>query len=119
MTAIEPGKFSDPETIQATICAGLDYIGEFVLRAEFQSLLNELYARPHGGRLAFVRDVILDDEQRAVRGIVTPDDLIIQRSTFADGRPTLFCVSKILPLAYPWHRVTMTFDSGADVIQTT
>jgi len=38
--------------------------------------------------------------------------MLIQRSEFADQRPTLFCVSKVLPLAYPWHKITVTFDSA-------
>jgi len=91
---------------------GIQAIGDFVLTPPFQALLSELYALPHIARAEFVEHVVLDGRHREDRGIQTPEDLIIQRSSFADGRPTLFCVSKILPLAYPWHRVTITFDSA-------
>jgi len=37
--------------------------------------------------------------QQEIRGIKPPDGMVIQRSEFADGRPTLFCVSMVnLPL---------------------
>lgn len=100
-----------PEVVQSTIQRGIDEIGKLVLTPEFQALLDELYALPEDDRPAFVKDVILDPDQRARRGVVLPPDMFVQRSAFADRRPTLFCVSKVLPLAYPWHKVTITFDS--------
>src|SRR6476659_8075063 len=88
------------EVIQRVISDGIEEIGRFVTRTAFQRLLNELYALPHAVRARFVEEVVLNSKQLAGRGIETPDGLIIQRSTFADGRPTLFCVSKITPLAH-------------------
>lgn len=114
MTTTETLGKATPELIQKMICAGIEEIGDFVVRPEFQSLLAELYALPHGARLRFVQDVVIDDDQRLLRGIQVPEGMVIQRSTFADGRPTLFCVSKVLPLAHPWHRVTITFDSSLE-----
>jgi hypothetical protein len=114
MTTTEIHVEATPEIIQKTICAGIEEIGDFIVQSEFQSLLAELYALPHEARLRFVQDIIIDNEQRLSRGIKVPEGMVIQRSTFADGRPTLFCVSKILPLAYPWHRVTITFDSSLE-----
>jgi hypothetical protein len=100
-----------PEFIQSVIQDGIEEIGQFVVQPPFQDLLEDLYSRPVEKRPQFVIDVVLNPEEQARRGIITPDDMLIQRSTFADGRPTLFCVSKLVPLAYPWHRVTITFDS--------
>jgi hypothetical protein len=101
-----------PEAIQSAICEGIKEIGRFTVTTEFQRLIDDLYRLPKVARPAFVQEVILSEEERRRRGIIVPADMVVQRSTFADGRPTLFCVSKILPHAYPWHRVTITFDSG-------
>ena len=43
----------------------------------------------------------------------------MQRSEFADQRPTLFCVTKMLGLAYPWQKVTITFDSETPDVEGT
>jgi len=70
-------------------------------------------------RADFVRDVVLNRTERERRGI---DDnaagLIIQRSEFADGRPTLFCITKMLGLAHPWQKVTITFDNEQAAVTT-
>lgn len=100
-----------PEFIQSVIATAIGEIGDFVLTTEFQSLVEELYSLPIEERAQFVFDVVLSPEQWAQRGIVVPEDMLIQRSTFHDGRPTMFCVSKVVPLASPWHKVTVTFDS--------
>ena len=105
---------SSSERVQDIVYHGIQSIGDFVLRPAFQKLLAELYALPHAARAEFVDHVILNPTHRRSRGIEVPEDLLIQRSSFADGRPTLFCVSKILPLAYPWHRVTITFDTATE-----
>lgn len=100
-----------PEFIQSVIQEGIEEIGQFVVQPQFQTLLEDLYSLPVEERPQFVIDVVLNPEEQAQRGIIAPEDMLIQRSVFADGRPTLFCVSKLVPLAYPWHRVTITFDS--------
>jgi hypothetical protein len=104
---IEPSS----EVIKSTIRTGIEEIGHFVVTTEFQQLLEELYEKPNDDRPQFVTDVVLNSEERAQRGITVPDGIHILRSAFADGRPSLFCVSKIIPLAAPWHRVTITFDN--------
>lgn len=98
--------------IQSTIRQNLEEIKAFVATPEVQRLLEDLYALPEADRPQFVLDVVMDAEARARRGIIVPDNMVIQRSAFADGRPTLFCVSKLIPLAYPWRKVTVTFDSA-------
>jgi hypothetical protein len=101
-----------PEVVARAIHDGITKIGTFVCTPEFKALLAELYAEPAERRAAFVNDVILDRHARERRGIDdAAEGLIIQRSEFADGRPTLFCVTKMLGLAHPWQKVTITFDS--------
>ncbi len=84
---------------------------EFVGRPEFVGLMEDLYELPQEQRRRFVDEVVMDPEERRRRGIVEPDGILVQRSTFADGRPTLFCVSKTLPPGHGFHKVTVTFDN--------
>ncbi|GAA5024170.1 hypothetical protein GCM10025734_82300 [Kitasatospora paranensis] len=44
-------------------------------------------------------------------GVFVPAGLTIQRSTFRDDRPTLFCIVKHLPHGLLWEKVTVTFDN--------
>lgn len=110
-------KQSTPEvasaaSVKAEIQHGIEAIGEFAASPAFQAALAELAALPEDARPQFVARELLDPAKRAQRGLVLPDGMRLQRSWFADGRPTLFCVSKVLPLAYPWHKVTITFDDA-------
>ncbi|HEX8159217.1 MAG TPA: hypothetical protein VF526_17665 [Solirubrobacteraceae bacterium] len=105
----------DAGHVRAVIKEGVEEIGRFVAQTPFKALLGELYELPADQRAGFVEEVVLDPRARAGRGLdETPPGLVLQRSEFADGRPTLFCVSKVLPLAYPWHKVTITFDNDDD-----
>jgi hypothetical protein len=108
-----------PAHLQVVITQGVTDIGAYVAAPPFKDLLRELYELPSERRPAFVEEVVLDVDARRQRGLEDPSPgLVIQRSTFADGRPTLFCVSKVLPLAYPWHKVTITFDDERDPAAT-
>jgi hypothetical protein len=100
------------DVVQAEIRKGIEAIGEFVASAAFQTVLAEMAALDEDARSNFVVDELLEPTRRADRDLVVPNGMQIQRSQFADGRPTLFCVSKVLPLAYPWHKVTITFDNA-------
>lgn len=86
----------------------------FVLQPGFQHLLDELYAQPENLRKKFVLDVILNADEIRKRGIEIPNEVYLRRSYFTDNRPTLFCVTKRTPLAYPWDKVTITFDNIVD-----
>lgn len=97
--------------IQLLIQKGIEDIGEFISTPEFDILVNELYATSRNERAAFVIDEILDIEKMKDRNIKVPADMKIQRSHFDDERPTLFCVTKYIDGAYPWHKVTITFDN--------
>jgi hypothetical protein len=104
----------DAEHIAEAVRGGIRRIGELVCSPPFQAMIDELYSHAPEDRPSFVEKVVLDPAERRRRGI---DDaahgVIVQRSEFADQRPTLFCVTKILGLAYPWQKVTITFDSGS------
>lgn len=84
-------------------------IGKFVNTAEFQAVLEELYAKPHDERDEYVRRVLLDPGQLAARSIAVPEGMRIQRSRFHDGRPTIFCISKMV--GHDLRKVTITFDA--------
>ncbi len=100
------------ESLQVVIQQGIEEISEFVAKPEFQSLLEELYALPEEAQYHFVLEVLLNSDELTQRKVVLPEGMLIQRSAFGDGRPTLFCISKYLPLAYPWKKVTVTFDTS-------
>ena len=107
-----PTQKLSPRELQAIMQTSLNEIGEFAQSPPFQAMLNEMWAHPPEKRPDFVLGVILSPTEREKRSVFTPQGLVIQRSTFADGRPTLFCVSKILPPGGPWHKVTITFDNS-------
>lgn len=84
-------------------------IARFVETEEFQDLLVELWHTPREERQDFVKNVILNEEEREKRGIEVPPRMVIQRSAFGDQRPTLFCVSKMLSDGK--RKTTITFDN--------
>ena len=103
---------SVPESvIRDEIADGVAHIGRFVSEAAFKAVIKELYETPVELREVFVAEKLLNPQHLAARGIDVPKDMKIQRSHFDDNRPTLFCVTKYLTLAYPWHKVTITFDN--------
>jgi hypothetical protein len=83
----------------------------FVSQGEFRKIIGEIYELREDLRHEFVDAVLLDRDLLSKRGIKIPDDLYIQRSHFADERPTLFCVVKKLPEGYGWKKITVTFDN--------
>lgn len=97
--------------IEHAVRAGMQEIVRFAQTAEFQSVLNEMWAVPPERRAEFVVAVLLDEQQMAARGVSVPKGLTIQRSTFRDGRPTLFCIVNHLPHGLLWEKVTVTFDN--------
>lgn len=99
---------TDPSQLGNEVTAGIIEIGRFVESPAFEKLLLELRAVPVEQRVEFVKSVVLNQKELAQRGIRVPVGLVIQRSYFADNRPTLFCVSKKLNDG-KW-KVTITFD---------
>ncbi len=107
----EPIEMCAPEVIAHHIKAGINEIIDFVMTEPFKELLAEMAGVPAADRPRFVLEVVLNEDERVARGVFVPDHMLIQRSTFHDGRPTLFCVSALTPLSYPWRKVTVTFDN--------
>lgn len=106
-----PDAPATPDVIRATVHRAVLDIADAVLAAPFYQALTELYALAPAAQHQFVLDVFLDEQECRRRAIVLPTTMRVQRSTFYDGRPTLFCVSKKENLAYPWRKITVTFDS--------
>ena len=108
----EPAEIATPQEIAYHLKASLKKIAEFVSDDPFLGLLAEMavFVEPDD-RPRFVLDVVLNEQERQTRGVEVPEGMLIQRSTFHDGRATLFCVSALTPLGYPWRKVTFTFDN--------
>lgn len=99
------------ESDRADIRASLQEINKFVSADPFRSLVDELRLLPsQEERHDFVARVITNEEALGERGINVPANMRVQRSFFADGRPTLFCVSS--KLADGLRKVTITFDDA-------
>ncbi|MEU1127797.1 hypothetical protein ABZ371_30505 [Streptomyces sp. NPDC005899] len=101
---------ANAEVEQAARAAMRD-ITDFANTPEFRSVLSEMWAIAPARRADFVVDVLLNAKELAARGVTIPQDLTIQRSTFRDNRPTLFCIVKHLPPGLLWEKVTVTFDN--------
>ncbi|HVF26680.1 MAG TPA: hypothetical protein VM943_00485 [Pyrinomonadaceae bacterium] len=106
-----PTEMKDPEFVRQTVYEAVLEIGKFAMTEPFNQALVDLMAAPSEERPAFVLNNLLNQTERERRGIHVPENMRIQRSTFYDGRPTLFCVSMLTPLAYPWRKITITFDN--------
>jgi hypothetical protein len=100
---------ANPEKFGEEVHARTTEIAEFVFTVEFRSLLSELYSKTPSERHEFVREVVINPDELAKRGISVPEGMTLQRSAFADGRPTLFCVTKYLSDGK--RKVTITFDN--------
>lgn len=86
-------------------------VNQLIASDAFKSLLHEIWSLPPELRHEFVETVILDPEQLSLRGLEIPPDVTLQRSWFADDRPTLFCVVKHVEEGAGWRKVTATFDN--------
>jgi hypothetical protein len=100
---------TDPQELGNEVANGILEIGKFVQKPEFQRLLFELRTVPAERRVEFVETVLLNDNELAHRGIEIPSGMVLQRSYFADNRPTLFCLTK--KLSQKQWKVTITFDA--------
>jgi hypothetical protein len=92
---------------------GFKLLIDFVSSAPFCGLYAEMLELPEALRPEFVNSVWLRPEVLARRGIKMPAGICIQRSQFADRRPTLFCVTMIMA-GDSWKKITITFDNNAE-----
>jgi hypothetical protein len=105
------------DELYRTMRASYDELIAFVTTPNFQRLHAALYALPERERPRYVEEVFLNPERLRANGVVVPEGILIQRSSFGDRRPTLFCVKKYLPpdLQVFWQNVNITFDN--DVLE--
>lgn len=102
----------DLETLGRWMREALADIHAYVLTEQFRAVLAEMNTLPTlQQKDEYVRRVLLDPSELAQRGIAPPEGIEVQRSVFADHRPTAFCVVKHLPDVH--RKVTITFDQGA------
>lgn len=94
----------------ADMMATLRDVSEFAETPAFQALLQDLKDTPYAERQDFVKSFVLEEGSLERRGIAVPPNVIIQRSKFADGRPTLFCVTKYLKDGK--RKITITYDNA-------
>ena len=106
-----PEQSESPEVIRQTIYQAVEAISAVVLEPNFKQTMIELYDLPEEKRAEFVLSTFLEEKELKRRGIKIPESMTIQRSTFYDGRPTLFCITKKESKSYPWRKITITFDN--------
>ncbi|MFT2690724.1 hypothetical protein [Clavibacter zhangzhiyongii] len=97
------------EAVRTEARQGLEEIRDLITTDAFIRMLGELYDLAPEDRDEFVRTVLLVPEELAARGVHPPEGLKVQRSQFGDGRPTIFCVTKLMSDGV--RKVTYTFDS--------
>lgn len=104
------------EELSGVMKDNYDDLINFVTTTEFREVFSELMNLTPHDRPKFVVDVFLDKEKLESKGVTVPEGILIQRSTFGDRRPTLFCVKKWLPKKYHhlWENVNITFDNPYD-----
>ncbi len=102
-----------PEDIYGSARATYDELIDFVTSPKFTAIHNEIDCLPENERPAFIQNVLCDPDELHKRGIEPPKGILIQRSTFGDRRPTLFCVKKYLPERFHSviENVNLTFDN--------
>ncbi|WP_433890219.1 hypothetical protein [Streptomyces sp. CA-111067] len=101
----------DLETRRRWMLDALMDIYEYARTPGFQAVLAEMNEIPTlEDKVLFVRTVLLSPEELGRRGIAPPEGVVVQRSRFADDRPTVFCLVKYLP--DPTTKMTLTFDQG-------
>lgn len=84
---------------------------DLVCQPSFVALLKETMSLPESVQHEFIEIAWLDPAILKQRGVVIPDGVTVERSWFADQRPTLFCVVAHLPAGYGWEKITFTFDA--------
>jgi hypothetical protein len=84
-----------------------------VAQPAFQEFYVEMMALNPSLRPQYVADVMFQKVELERRGIVIPEDILVQTSAFGDRRPTLFALKKLLPEKYTvaWENVNLTFDN--------
>lgn len=85
---------SDQNSLRSALTNAYEDLRIFFNSLKFQELLSELNNLPEDLKTSFVKDVILNSTERKKRGLVVPDDILIEISTFRNGRKSYFCIRK-------------------------
>ena len=95
--------------IRRAVVRGRDVLDQFLVDPAFQTMLDVLYALPPGERRAFVRDQLVDEFERGLKGVTLPENVRL-RAGLAHVA-VLFTLTYELPevLHMPWHNVTVSF----------
>jgi hypothetical protein len=103
-----------PDDLYAVMRKNYDELIDFVISPPFKALVEKMYSLPSEQRPGFVKSVLLNSSALVEAGVQVPNGILIQRSAFGDGRPTLFVVKKYLPEGYDvvWENVNLTFDQN-------
>lgn len=104
------------EELSAAMRRNYDRIISFITTPEFKALHDEMRSLPPAKRPSFVERIILNSAELRRRGVVVPEDILIQTSAFGDRRPTLFVVKIFLPSKFhcAWENTNITFDNEYD-----
>lgn len=97
----------------------MECVVEFALTPQFSAVFREMFSLPYELRYEFVELVLLDPDELLRRDVRLPSGIDIQRSWFADERPTLFCITKRLPPGMGWKVATVTIDNPLDIAPST
>ncbi len=102
-----------PNEIHAAARRTYDELIDFVTTPAFRAVAEELESLPEADRPDCVWNVFMDEVELTRRGVEVPNGVLVQRSTFGDRRPTLFCVKKYLPERFHAviQNVNITFDN--------
>lgn len=108
-------EFNEEELSQA-MREGYSKLIAFVTTPEFRAIHDEMRALPPAQRPSFVAQTFMNEGELNRRGITVPENILIQRSSFGDRRPTLFAVKMFLPERFhtAWENVNITFDNEFD-----
>ena len=105
------------EVLDEQVQKAWDELIAFCSQQPFLELTKEMWSLPVELQQEFAETAFHDASLLVSRGAIVPDGLVVQRSLFEDARPTLFCVTKKLPDACIWDKITATFDCPIGVLK--
>lgn len=102
--------------LQEAVRNNYEVLMSVVTQPAFLELHREMMDLAPTDRPAFVYREILRPEALARRGIVVPEDVLVQVSAFGDRRPTLFVLKRFLPARFhaAWENNNLTFFNEFD-----
>ena len=99
--------------LQKSMSETYDELLDLFFSENFQNVWEHMKKQNGIARFNFISQTILDREVlKRDWSVIVPDQILIERSSFGDRRPTLFCLKKYLPEKFHqvWENVNLTFD---------